>query len=168
MSILIIGGVVLVLLFTLLTLALPALEETFPEDHTSFLEMGIFPWFTGHSVAASLHGGLELLVLNMIMRLEYLRGHIGEKRFVHSRAQFKASAFQVQFCVAALFYRAVFLFFCSPACAGELYRSRLRSRSIYPISCQESSFPLYRRFLVMQGIFQSRLFKEKILVHGGL
>ncbi|HEY9528138.1 MAG TPA: hypothetical protein VIR02_13680 [Anaerolineales bacterium] len=109
-TILLIGGVILVLLFTLLVLALPALVETIEENSTLFLEMDISAWFTEASVAASLHLGLEMAVFFLIMRLEYLKGHIGEKRFDIARIQFNYPASQVRFFVATLFYRvAVFI-----------------------------------------------------------
>jgi hypothetical protein len=115
MTILIIGGVILVLLFTLLIFALPALVETLEENSTAFLELDIFAWFTEASVAASLHLGREMAVFLLIMRLECLEGHIGEKRFDDSRIQFNNTASQVRFYVATLFYRvAVFIHLVRP------------------------------------------------------
>ena len=110
MTSLILGGVILVLLFTLLILALPPLVETLEENSTSFLEMEPLAWFTEASIAVSLHLGLEMAVFLLIIRLEYLKGHIGEKRFDDSRTPFNNLASQVRFFMATLFYRvAVFI-----------------------------------------------------------
>ena len=105
MTSLILGGVILVLLFTLLILALPPLVETLEENSTSFLEMEPLAWFTEASIAVSFHLGLEMAVFLLIIRLEYLKGHIGEKRFDDSRIPFNNLASQVRFFTATLLYR---------------------------------------------------------------
>ena len=70
----------LVLLFTLMTFAMAPFDEQFGEDDSSFMEIGMIyrtarDFFSGASIV-----GFELGVFLAIVRLEYLRGHIGEKR----------------------------------------------------------------------------------------
>jgi hypothetical protein len=79
-TIVITGGVILVFLFILLTIALPALDGHITEDDSSYLELGSIAWYLNHVLASAVPFGLELAVLFCFLRWEHLRAHIGEKR----------------------------------------------------------------------------------------
>lgn len=81
----IIGGLILVLLMTLLTLALPALEQPFEEDNLPSLELGSIAWSAIPVLSDTLLLALGLQALFGLMRPEYLNAHIGEKRLSHGQ-----------------------------------------------------------------------------------
>ena len=121
--------VILVLLFSLLILALPAFEEQFEEDDTSFLEIDTSRHFARDFFSKSDDLGVVLGLLSEIFRLEYLKGHIGEKRPVDSQIKFSLTIHML-FCVAALVHRAAFLLPYSSTWLEERRVSSLRTSSI--------------------------------------
>jgi hypothetical protein len=78
-TILINAGMVLILLLTIASLALSASGDQFDDD-PSFLEIASLGEFASFFLLGSLFPGLALAVLFTILRLEFLRSHIGEKR----------------------------------------------------------------------------------------
>ena len=87
-TILIIGGVLLILLLTLLSFAMDFSGSQFDNDDPSFFEIGTIPWFAGYLFLGSLLLGFEREVYITILRLEYMNSHIGEKRPSDRRIQF--------------------------------------------------------------------------------
>ena len=79
-TVLIFGGMVLLLLFTLTSFALASSGDQFDEDEFPFLEIAGFQAISGFSCLSLLTIGFELGVLFTILRLEFLKSHIGEKR----------------------------------------------------------------------------------------
>ena len=71
---------VLLLLFTLTSFALASSGDQFDEDELPFLEITGLSAFSAYSYLGSLTIGIELGVLFTILRLEFLKSHIGEKR----------------------------------------------------------------------------------------
>lgn len=76
----IIGGLILVVLLTLLTIALPALEEAFEQDNFPSLELGSIAWYAAHVLSDTLPLALGLQALFGLMKPEHVSAHIGEKR----------------------------------------------------------------------------------------
>ena len=74
------GGVILVLLFMLLTIALPALEVPLTEDDSPSLELGSITWYLQHVITRAVPFALELTVVFGFLRQDHLKAHIGEKR----------------------------------------------------------------------------------------
>jgi hypothetical protein len=108
---LIIGGLVMILLFSLLTLALPPFEEPLGEDDIPSLEMGSPGELMKIFLTATIPLGLELGVLIPIRRIRVFRGTDHEKGSVDSHFKFTRTAFSILLFTAALGYRAVFLLF---------------------------------------------------------
>ena len=79
-TVLIFGGMVFLLLFTLTSFALASSGDQFDEDEFPFLEIAGFHAISGFSYLSLLTIGFELGVLFTILRLEFLKSHIGEKR----------------------------------------------------------------------------------------
>ena len=80
-AILIIGDILLVLLFVLMTVAITPIDEQFGEEDIPFLEIAMIgrmarDFFSDASILV-----FELVGFLAVVRVEYLRGHIGEKRF---------------------------------------------------------------------------------------
>ena len=73
-------GLILVLLLTLLTIALPALEQPFEEDNLPSLELDSTAWYAAPVLADTLPLAVGLQALFGLMKLEHLSVHIGEKR----------------------------------------------------------------------------------------
>lgn len=71
---------VLILLVTLACFALAASGDQFEEDDLSFLQIDSFSQFHNYLYLISLPIGLALGILFRILRLEFLKSHIGEKR----------------------------------------------------------------------------------------
>ena len=74
------GGVILVLLFIVLTMALPALEGPITEDDSVSLELGSIAWYLNNVLASAVPFALEWAVVFGFLRRYHLRAHIGEKR----------------------------------------------------------------------------------------
>ena len=121
--------VILVLLVSLLILALPAFEEPFEEDDTYSLEIDTNKHLVHDFYSKSDDPGTALGLLSRIFRLEYLKGHIGEKRPVDSQIKFSL-IIHVLFWMAALAHRAAFLLSYSFIRFEEKRVPSLRSRSI--------------------------------------
>jgi hypothetical protein len=107
-NIIILTGMILVLLFSMLTTALPAFDEPFEEDDTAFLRIDTIPSLANYFLSVSYSLVVVLGLLSAIFRLEYVGSHIGEKRLVDTHIK-SSSTFQVLSCMAALAYRAAFL-----------------------------------------------------------
>jgi hypothetical protein len=107
----IIGGLVMILLFSLLTLASPAFEEPFEQDGIPSVEIGGLGELKRIFFTATIYLGLELGVLIPIRRMGKFRGADRETGFDDSEIQFTSAAFSILLYTAALFYRAVFLLF---------------------------------------------------------
>jgi hypothetical protein len=73
-------GLILVLLLTLLTIALPALEQPFEEDNLPSLELDSTAWYAAPVLSDTLPLAVGLQALFGLMKLEHLSVHIGEKR----------------------------------------------------------------------------------------
>jgi hypothetical protein len=74
-----------------MSLALAIFEERFEENNQSLLEISAVTSFVGHLSSGSLLLGCELRAFASIMRFEYLKGHIGEKRFADSMLNHNSS-----------------------------------------------------------------------------
>lgn len=74
-------GMILVVLFVLLIIALPAFEDSFEEDDLPSLEIDTISGYTKYLLLDTLHAGSKLELVFMLMRLEHLSTHIGEKPF---------------------------------------------------------------------------------------
>jgi hypothetical protein len=105
----IIGGLVMILLFSLLTLALPAFEEPFEKDNISSVEIGGLGELNQVLFTASIPLGLELGVLIPIERIGIFGGADREKESDDSETQFTSTVFSILLYTAALFDRAAFL-----------------------------------------------------------
>ena len=79
-TVLIIGGMVLILFLTIASFALTSSGEQFDDDDAPFFEIGSFSGFHNDLYFGSLQVGLELGILFVLLRLEFLKSHIGEKR----------------------------------------------------------------------------------------
>jgi hypothetical protein len=110
--------------------------------------------------------GLELGVFTTIMRLEYLRGHIGEKRLASWAVRTNNLSLFRQLLKTALFYSAVFSIFSAPFVDRMNKLARIYcSTLIYPVS-SKVIFLFQEVFLVMHRIVQSSLLREKFLIQG--
>lgn len=114
LAVLIMGGLVLVLLLTLLGLAMAPLGEQLDNDDSSFLALVTTNGSIGRLFSVSMLLGLELGVFVTIMRLEYLQSHIGEKRPSNQTVKSNKFSFHGFFSLTALWYRAVFFLFFLP------------------------------------------------------
>jgi hypothetical protein len=165
-TILILGGGIFVLLSSLIACVLPAFEEPFEEDDTSFLELGMMRGFAKDLFSASPSFGFILGRGSEILRLDYLKSHIGGKQFVDSHIQFNNSFFLVLFCVAALFLVPSFLY------SVQMPSQRNRSYQVFagdrPMDFAQRKLFNSRRFVYMQGSLQSGVYQEKLLIQGGL
>jgi len=112
-TVLILGGFILVLLLTLMNFALVAFGEQFDPDQDDFdlIELGIIKSILVYFFFTALVLGIELSVFPMSLRLEYLRSHIGEKR--PASAIVNNSSFRVLFSRTALFVMPSFCLFCA-------------------------------------------------------
>jgi hypothetical protein len=90
---LIVGGIVLLLLATLLSFALASPDDLFDQDDLSFFEGSALVWFAQHCLVPFLLLGVTIHTLFTIMRPEFLSGHIGEKR-PHDSTVHKTSPFR--------------------------------------------------------------------------
>jgi hypothetical protein len=77
---LIVGGIILLLLATLLSFALASPEDLFDQDDLSIFESSTLVWLARHCLAPFLLLGVTISVNFAVMRLEFLSCHIGEKR----------------------------------------------------------------------------------------
>jgi hypothetical protein len=130
--ILILGGLIFVLLFSLIALSLPGLEEPFDGDDDPLVHLGQIGGMITQPLPVLLLLGFELGILTEIFRLEYFRAHIGEKRLPALPLQANHSSWQRWFPATALWHcRAVF------SCYVHALRSKqpcLRPRSTHSIS----------------------------------
>lgn len=106
-AILIIGDILLVLLVVLMTVAITPIDEQFGEEDIPFLEIGRMArdFFSDASILV-----FELVGFLAVVRVEYLRGHIGEKRFA-DRIVRTNSLFILRAFFKTAPYRAVFSVF---------------------------------------------------------
>jgi hypothetical protein len=104
-----IGGLMVILMFTFMGLALMQSGEHIESDDISLMEDGILTWRLRRVFSGSFPLGFAMGVLIMIICFEYLRSHIGEKRSA-SKAQ---SVFSLFPCCwkTTLFYSVVFCLF---------------------------------------------------------
>jgi hypothetical protein len=73
-------GLVLILVFTIIGLMIVQADEPFDYDDVSLIGEDLSGWRLEYLFSLSFPVGLELGVFAAIMRLEYLKSHIGEKR----------------------------------------------------------------------------------------
>jgi hypothetical protein len=159
-------GVVFILLSILMSFALVQLEELFDYEDISLIGGDIVIWATISLFSRPLPLGLELGVFTTIMRLEYLRGHIGEKRFASWAIRTNNLSLFARFSKTTLFYSAVFFLFSVPVPLGGNDLTKVfRSTLIYPVS-SKVNFLFMEVFSVMRRIVQSNLLREKILIQG--
>lgn len=159
-----------ILLFTVASFALASSVEQVDEDDPSFLDLGNLAGVTGYILFATL-SLCAIEVIFAVLRLEYLRGHIGEKRpsFSHMPAglskliTFTHLLWTIPFSGVVFFVRSFRpLIFLSVRCPVFVRDRRPGSR-------EESSFPFYlRRFVPMRGIMQQSVHEGKLLFQGGL
>jgi hypothetical protein len=110
-TLLIIGGMVFVLLLTLASSAAATSSDSFDGDDLPFLDIFDFIAPLGYVLLGGLSVGLELEVLLIILRLEFMRSHIGEKLPCQSIFSPRQFFLHELISVTARFYRAVtFLF----------------------------------------------------------
>lgn len=79
-TLLVTWGLVLILLFTVIGLMIAQADASFDDDDISLIGEDLSGWRLEHLFSLSFPLGLELGVFAAIMRLEYLKSHIGEKR----------------------------------------------------------------------------------------
>jgi len=144
---LIIAGFIFILLLTMMNFALVSFGEQldFDPDDLGFMELGTINTILARFFFAALVLCFELGVFATTLRLEYLRGHIGEKRPADRMTKFSKTFIQACFVTTALFDSAVVLI----------------------LFIQRKFFNL-RRCFVMRKIVPSSLFEENFLVQGGL
>jgi hypothetical protein len=144
---LIIAGFILILLLTMMNFALVSLGEQleFDPDDLGFMELGTLNSILARFFFAALVLGFELGVFATTLRLEYLRGHIGEKRPADQMTKLIKFFLQACFVTTALFDSAVVLI----------------------LFIQRKVFN-FRRCFVMRKIVPLSLFEENFLVQGGL
>lgn len=165
---LVIWVLVFILLFTLMSFALVDGEEALEYDDIFLMGDVTASWPMEYPSPKSLLLGLELGVFAAIMRLEYLKSHIGEKRSASPVMDISNLSLFARFSKTALFYSAVFFV---PSALfvedGNRLTKVFRSRLMYPISSKER-FLIHGDIFVMSRMVQSSLFEEKTLVQGGL
>ena len=110
---LILGVFILLLLLTLINFALASMGEQFEfdEDDLGLLDLDTLQPILAHLYFAALILGFEPGVFPTILRLEYLRSHIGEKRPASAIIQVNHSLFRVLFPWTALFLMPSFYLF---------------------------------------------------------
>jgi hypothetical protein len=119
----------------LIGLALIESAELVGYEDISLLEGRTPLWTIEFLSSGSLSFVLELGVFAAIMRLEYLRSHIGEKRIADVNAGTKSFSLNALYPKTALFYRAVFCLFSALVRHLEHHPSYVvRPISIYPTS----------------------------------
>lgn len=126
------GGVILVLLFIVLTMALPALEGPITEHDSVSLELDSIDWYLSHVPASAIPFALELAVLFGFLMRNPLRSHIGEKR--RSAGQMPALgkiSFHTGFFWTAQFSSVVL--FVRSAC------SLIQEKTFYPVFVRDRS-----------------------------
>jgi len=137
---------VFILLFTLMSFALVQLEELFDYEDLSLVGGDLVSWTILSFSSKPLSLGLELGVFTTIMRLEYLRGHIGEKHFASHAVRTNNLSLFERLLKTALFYSAVFSIFSAFfADSGDKLTKIFRSKLFYPISFK-GEFLIYGGF----------------------
>ena len=76
-----IEGLLLILLFIMMMFAMAPFNEQFGEDDIPFLEIALICKMAWDLFSVTSIVGFELGGFLAVVRVEYLRGHIGEKRF---------------------------------------------------------------------------------------
>jgi hypothetical protein len=110
-STLIVVGMVLVLLFTLMSFAFLQGSELLDYDDLSATEGGPTTWPMGYLFPASLVIGPGLGIYAAVMCLELLKSHIGEKSAADPIVSGNHSSLFARFSVTVLSYGTVFSFF---------------------------------------------------------
>jgi hypothetical protein len=139
------GGFLLIFLLILMSFVLAPSLGDFDDDGFPELEGGPIRWLTRHLFFGSLSLGFTLGVFAAILRLEYLTGHIGEKRPADRTTKLIKALIQARFATTALFDSAVVLI----------------------LFIQRKIFNFGRCF-IMRKFVPSSLFDENFLVQGGL
>ena len=143
--ILVFGGLLLIILFILMSFVLAPAWGDFDDDGFSELDGGPITGLTRHLFFGSLSLGFTLGVFAAILRLEYLTGHIGEKRPADRMTKLIKAFIQACFATTALFDSTVVLIL---FIQGKIFS--------------------FGRCFVMRKIVPSSLFEENFLVQGGL
>jgi hypothetical protein len=143
------------------------IDEPFGEDDIPFLEIAIISrmmreFFSNATILDFEFGWWGLAAI----RLEYLRGHIGEKRFTYGIARPNSLFILSDFLKAAPF-RAVFFVFSVHS------RRYVQINQVHFIYCLLHRFiqgKIYdsRRFVIMDRVAQSSLVEEKLLIEGDI
>ena len=164
------GVFILVLMLTLVNLALVSFGELsdFDEDDLGFLDLGTLKPILAHLYFGALVLGFELGVFPTTLRLEYLRSHIGEKRPASPITQVNHSSFRVLFLWTALFSMPSFCLFYAEFRSLNRVGHVLGARSLHLISFKEIFSFYSRRFVTMREWIQLSMYKEKILIQGGM
>ena len=101
------GGLVFILLLTLISLAFMQSGQLFEDGSFPFTESSLVPW------TVMLFSLMSASVFSISLVLKCLQSHIGEKRFADGIIELNSSPFIAQFSVTAL-YKAVFFVFSAP------------------------------------------------------
>jgi hypothetical protein len=83
----------------------------FEYDEFPSIEARTATWGKGHFRVESFLLGIQMGVFAAILVFEYLRSHIGEKRFADLLVRLAKSTSRARFPMTALFHRAVVLIF---------------------------------------------------------
>jgi hypothetical protein len=110
---LLLWGLFLVFLFITISFALVPSWEEFDDDDFHLLKVAII-WITTCLSFGTLSLGFELGVFAIILRLEHLASHIGEKRPSDSIIKINRSFLQAYLAMTALLNSAVILLFFLP------------------------------------------------------
>jgi hypothetical protein len=105
----VLGGLLLIFLFISMSFVLAPAWGEFEDDGSPELEGGPVTWLTRHFFFGSLSMGFTLGVFAAILRLEYLTGHIGEKRPADRMTKLIKLFLQSRFATTALSNSAVVL-----------------------------------------------------------
>ena len=130
------GGLLSIILFTLLSFAFLPAEGGFEVHDLAFVQNSLIAESIRYILPESHFIGFLPGVLWLILFLQLLRSHIGEKRPVGRIFELTNSAFCVQLRVTALFYSAVF------SCCLRIFK--------------RTKFFFQKRILVKKEVFQKR------------
>ena len=119
--VLMLGGMVFILLLVLVSFTLGFPSEQLDPDDFPFLQIDGTAWMTVLADIGSLTLGSALSVLILLLRLEYLMSHMGEKRPSRQTASLNKIVVNARFAPTALFHSAVF-FVPSVRTAGSMNR----------------------------------------------
>ena len=119
-------ALLLVFLFVTISFALVPSWEEFDDDAFHLLQVPII-WTTAHLFFGALSLGFQLGVFAIIMRLEHLASHIGEKRPADVTSKINKSVIRACLIMTALFDSVVIFIILSPLGVVRQPKSLARS-----------------------------------------